>query len=83
MTRKRFITDCHERFKKATFRIVSNTETKSVFLEIKKDDATEWTTCLEQKGGAIDYHVHTYLASGVTNLTESKPTARAVIIDAI
>ena len=81
MTRKRFISDCHHDFKKAIFRIVSNTDTNTVFLELKKDDDTDWTTCLEYKT-AIDWHVHTYLSSG-TSLLESRPTARAVIIDSI
>ena len=60
---------------------MSNKETNTVFLELKKDEDTEWVTCLEYNT-AMDWHVHTYFSSG-TSLLESKPTSRAVIIDSI
>lgn len=64
-------------FNRAIFRIESDEERETTLLEVKRDNESGWTKCLEYDK-EIGYQVRTYISSGGMN-----PKRRAVFINSI
>jgi len=71
--------ECNIDFKRAIFRIESDSDKKTTILEVKVDGQPEWTHCFTYPQD-IAYSVHTYISSGSPDMERKR---RAVFINSI